>query len=304
MPLLNLRDLQCFIIVAQEGNVTRAAARLSMQQPHLSRLLRRLEADLGTPLLKRGSRGIACTAGGEALLTEATRILAAADEVPRRVLRAAQGETGRLAIGLTSSAALHLSISRAIRSFRERFEAVALTLDEAGTGDLIASIEQGLIDAALVRTPVHDHAVLRAERILSEPMVVALPAAHHLCEARTGQIRLEDLASEDFVLYRRATGPGFYDTIIAACRGAGFSPRISQEAPRLTATLGLVAAGLGISIVPASMRTLHLDGLVVRDLCGTSDLRAIIDLVSRKDAAGPVLDRFREVIRTSASDGN
>ncbi len=300
--LLNLRDLQCFVVVAQEGHVTRAAARLAMQQPHLSRLLRRLEADLGVPLLKRGARGVECTPAGKALTAEATRILTLADEMPRHVLRAACGESGRLAVGLTSSAALHPSISRAVRSFRESYEAVALTLEEAGTGDLIARLEQGSIDTALVRTPVHDRDVFRVERVLSEPMVVALPAGHKLARTPTAVIRLEDLASEAFVLYRRATGPGFYDTIIAACQGAGFSPRISQEAPRLTATLGLVAAGLGISIVPASMRILHLDGLVVRNLRGTSDLEAIIDLVSRKDAACPVLDRFVEVIRNVARD--
>ncbi len=297
---MSLRDLQCFVVVAQEGHVTRAAARLSMQQPHLSRLLRRLEVDLGVSLLKRGARGVECTAGGKALLAEATRILALTDEMPRRVFRAAQGESGRLAVGLTSSAALHPSISRAVRSFRERYEAVSLTLDEAGTGDLIAWLQQGSIDAALVRTPVHNHDVLKVERILSEPMVVALPAGHHLAKTRTVAIRLKDLASEPFVLYRRQTGPGLYDTIIAACHGAGFSPRISQDAPRLTATLSLVAAGLGVSIVPASMRTLHLDGLVVRDLNGTSDLEAIIDLVSRKNASDPVVDRLAEVIRVSA----
>ena len=296
-----VRDLRAFVAVAEEAHVTRAAARLGMQQPHLSRLLQRMEAAFATPLLRRDPRGVRCTTAGEALLRDARVILALSDALLARVTRAANGESGRLSLGYTSSVALHPAISAAIRSFRERYTDIALAFEEAGTGTLIEALERGALDAALVRTPVKKGDAFTVERILSEPMIAAFPRGHELAKGAKA-LPVAALSDAPFILYRRASGPGLYDAIVAACRHAGFSPRIVQEAPRLTATLSLVASGLGITIVPASMRTLHLDGVIFRDLRDES-LAAVIDLVSRSDNDNPALGRFREFLRAAVADG-
>jgi DNA-binding transcriptional LysR family regulator len=153
----------------------------------------------------------------------------------------------------------------------------------------------------LVRSPKADAAGLRVEPLLAEPMVAALPAGHGL--SRTGgRIALAALAGETFVLYRRPAGPGLYDAILAACHAAGFNPEIGQEAPRLPSSLSLVAAGLGVSIVPASMRRLDSDGVAYAELDGCPDLVAPLLLATRRTDRSAVLRRFREQVRQAASD--
>jgi DNA-binding transcriptional LysR family regulator len=124
----------------------------------------------------------------------------------------------------------------------------------------------------------------------------ALPAGHRLAQEGEAPPRLSRLAEEPFILYRRLTGPGLHDAIVAACRGAGFRPNVVQEAPRLTATLSLVAAGLGLSVVPASMRSLAIPGVVYRTLTGPSKLHAPMHLATRREEQGAVLGRFRELV--------
>ncbi|SDQ92118.1 DNA-binding transcriptional regulator, LysR family [Rhizobiales bacterium GAS191] len=304
--MIDLRRLRAFSMIADEGHITRAAARLGMQQPPLTRLLQGLEAELGVKLMQRTPRGVRPTAAGGALLEEARAILARADGLAEVVRRAARGETGRLAIGFTGSAALHPFVPAALRAFREALPAVALTLEEAGTGELVDALLQERLDAAFVRTPIRGLPGLAIDDVLEEAMIVALPAGHLLAtEARTS-VRLSRLAEEPFILYRRPTGPGLHDAIVAACRGAGFSPNVVQEAPRLTATLSLVAAGLGLSIVPASMRSLNIDGVAYKALSGPSALIAPIHLATRREDPSAVLARLRDLVgkmRTSHDAG-
>ncbi|HTZ81049.1 MAG TPA: LysR family transcriptional regulator [Stellaceae bacterium] len=291
---IDLRRLRAFVAIAEEGHVTRAAARLGMQQPPLTRLLKGMEAELGVRLMNRSPRGVAPTAAGVALLGEARALLARAGEIAEVVRRADRGETGRLAIGFTSSAALHPFVPATLREFRTEAPAVGLTLEEAGTGELIDGLLRGQLDAAFVRTPMPDLASLAVDGVLQEPMIAALPAGHPLARG-AGALPLKRLAAEPFILYRRPTGPGLYDTIVAACRDAGFSPRVAQEAPRLTATLSLVAAGLGLSIVPASLRTLGITAVAYRSL-GARGLVAPLHLASRRDDVAPALVRFRALV--------
>ena len=292
---IDLRRLRAFVALAEEGHVTRAAARLGMQQPPLSRLLQGMEAELGVRLMTRTSRGATPTAAGVALLAEARAVLARADAVAEVVRRADRGETGRLAIGFTSSAALHPVVPSALREFREAAPAVTLTLEEAGTGELLEALLRGQLDAAFVRTPIRDLSSLAVDDVLREPMVAALPAGHSLARGSRA-LPLSCLAAEPFILYRRPTGPGLYDAIVAACRSAGFSPRVVQEAPRLTATLSLVSAGLGLSIVPASLRTLGITAISYRTLGARVGLVAPLHLATRIDDPSPALARFRALV--------
>ena len=178
--MIDVRRLEAFVAVAEEGQLTRAAERLHMAQPPLSRLIQRLETELGAPLLRRLPRGVELTAAGQALLDEARVVLARAcgiEDVIRRVVR---GEQGRIAIGFTSSAALHPFVSAALLAFRTARPGVHVTLDEAGTTELVEAMLQGRLDAAFVRSPVAPQHGLVANPVLDEPMLAALPANHML----------------------------------------------------------------------------------------------------------------------------
>jgi DNA-binding transcriptional LysR family regulator len=300
--VIELHRLRAFVAVAEEGHVTRAAERLGMRQPPLSRLLQGLEARLGCRLLRRLPRGVVPTEAGLALLEEARAVLARAGQVEDAVRRAARGEAGRLAVGFTSSAALHPFVPAAVRRFREASPGVRLELDEAGTAELVEGVLLGQLDAAFVRSPAGAVAGLRVEPVLEEPMLAALPDGHRLARDDGPPLPLAALAGEAFVLYRRPSGPGLYDAILAACRGSGFAPTVAQEAPRLPATLSLVAAGLGVSVVPASMRRLAAVGVAYRALCDCPGLSAPVQLVLRRAGASATAARFAAVVARLAAE--
>ncbi|MFO1028335.1 MAG: LysR family transcriptional regulator [Acetobacteraceae bacterium] len=301
--MIDLRRLRAFVAVAEERHVTRAAERLGMQQPPLTRLLRGLEEELGVPLLRRLPRGVQPTEAGQVLLEEARAVLARAAELQEAVRRVARGETGRLAVGFTPSAALHPFVPAVLRAFREEAPGLRVELDEAGTTELADALQHGRLDAAFVRSPVGSVPGLLVEPVLDEPMVAALPDGHRLATAGEGSsaLPLAALAAEAFILYRRPSGPGLYDAILAACRAAGFSPRVAQEAPRLPASLSLVAAGLGVSVVPASMRRLAVAGVAYRDLTDCPGLSAPLHLALRQAGLTAAVARFRSAVRRSAA---
>ncbi|AUO25824.1 LysR family transcriptional regulator [Pseudomonas sp. NC02] len=301
IPMLELRQLRAFVAIAEEGYITRAAERLGMQQPPLTRLLQSLEAELGVVLMERLPRGVRPTTAGLALLEEARHILAGVDGVADIVRRAARGERGRLAIGFTSSAALHPFVPSVLRLFRETFVGVSVVLEEAGTGELLDALLHEKLDAAFIRSPLSGTQALQDQPILVEPMLLALPTDHPLAINPSTPLPLAALATEAFVLYRRRVGLGLYDAILVACREAGFSPQVVQEAPRMTATLSLVAAGLGVSIVPASMQRLRGDGIVYRELSECRSLVAPLHLATRVGDTSSVLERFRELVVSAAS---
>ncbi|KPA98294.1 transcriptional regulator [Pseudomonas asplenii] len=299
--MLELRRLQAFVAIAEEGHITRAAERLHMQQPPLTRLLQKLEAEMGVTLMERLPRGVRPTSAGLALLEEARELLARAEGVTEVVRRAARGEQGRLGIGFTSSAALHPFVPGVLRHFREAFGGVSVVLEEAGTGELMDALVHERLDAAFVRSPLNGTPTLQAEPILTEPMLLALPMDHPLAQDTHTALPLSALAGEAFVLYRRRVGLGLYDAILVACREAGFSPRVIQEAPRMAATLSLVAAGLGLSIVPASMQRLRGDGIAYRPLAECPGLIAPLHLATRVGDSSSVLQRFRERVIAAAA---
>jgi len=162
---------------------------------------------------------------------------------------------------------------------------------------------QGRLDAAFVRSPVESVPGLIVDPVLDEPMLVALPADHRLARAACGALPLVALAMEAFILYRRPAGPGLYDAIVAACRSAGFTPVVAQEAPRLPSTLSLVAAGLGISLVPASMRRIALAGVSFRELRDCPGLSAPLHLALRRAGLSATANGFRIMVRQLATSG-
>jgi DNA-binding transcriptional LysR family regulator len=296
---MELRHLRYFAAVAEEGHVTRAAARLGIQQPPLSQQIRALEAELEVQLFRRKPRGVELTQAGEALLAEARIILDRVEHAIVTARRTAHGDAGRIGLGFTSSASFHPFVPRIIREFREASPLVSLTLEEAGTGELVDGLRAERIDAAFVRSPIGAAAELDVHSVLEEQMVAALPAGHRLA-GRTTRLPLAALEEETFILYRRPLGPGLYDAIIAACQRAGYSPHIGQEAPRMLATLSLVAAGLGVTLIPASMRRIGIEGVAYRPLDRKAGLIAPLNLACRRGESAPVVRRFVALVRRTA----
>ena len=299
---MELRHLRYFIAVAEEAHVTRAAERLGMQQPPLSQQIRALEREFDVQLFRRKPRGVELTDAGRALLVGARAVLAQIDHAFATTRRTARGEQGQISIGFTSSAPFHPFVPRVIRAFREAFPMVSLNLEESGTTDLIEHLRNEQIDAAFIRTAVANREGLLLNPLLQEPMVLALPCGHALAGRANADeaLPLKTLAAETFIVYRRHSGPGLYDAILAACHTAGFSPNVGQEAPRIVSTLNLVAAGLGISLVPESLQRMHLDGVVFRPITGAARPTAPLILASRRGEASAAVRQFLGLVKRTA----
>lgn len=303
---MELRHLRYFIAVAEAGHITRAAEQLGIQQPPLSLQIKALEKELGVLLLRRKPRGVELTDAGVAFLERARVILNEVERAFASTRRTARGEQGRVVVGFTASAPFHPFIPRVIRAYREMSPLVSLALEESGSSALVQGLHNEQMDAVFIRSPVADVVGLEVTPLLEEEMVVALPAGHPLATASlandSATLPLGALAKETFVLYKRPGGPGLYDTIITACRGAGFVPRVGQEAPRIVSTLNLVAAGLGVSIVPASLRRLQMDGVIYRRLSDTTELKlkAPLILACRPGENSAAVQRFIDLVRNTA----
>lgn len=263
---MELRHLRYFQAVAEEGNFTRAAARIGIGQPPLSQQIQALERELGTALFVRTPQGARLTDAGAAFLVEVRRVLVDVDRAADTARRAARGESGRLRLGFTASAAFNPVVPALIRDYRRAWPAVELALEETNTAGLLDALADGRLDAAFIRYSVATPAELQLLRFPDEPMKIAVPAAHPL--AVRSSAPLSALAGEPFILFPRSFGTSLYDEILGACRQAGFSLAISQEAPQMSSIVNLVAAELGVSVVPESTAQVQLPGVRYLDIEG------------------------------------
>ncbi|SFU80493.1 DNA-binding transcriptional regulator, LysR family [Polaromonas sp. YR568] len=302
---MELRHLRYFLMVAEEQHFTRAAERLNMQQPPLSHQIRLLEEELGFELFRRHPKGAALTAGGAVFVQEAQAILRSVEQASARAARAAQGFEGALAIGFTSSAAAHPLIPGIIRAYRDAYPDVHLELREGNAAELTEGIENGKVNIALLRSPVSRPRGVQFLPLLEEEMLLILPVGHALVAgAAKGEmpvISLKSLAEEQFILVRRHGAPGMYSDLLEACENAGFTPKIASEVERMLTNISLVAAGAGISVVPASMKDFHRDSVVYCRIRNAKPrLVAPITLVSREDSVSPTETNFLELAKTFA----
>ncbi|WP_354682532.1 LysR family transcriptional regulator [Cupriavidus necator] len=265
---MELRHIRYFLAVADERNVTRAAERLGIGQPPLSQQIHALEEELGVKLFRRTGHGVVLTEAGEAFATDARRILHDTRAAVEKAQSAGRGEIGRLNIGFTGSAAFNPVVSRLIRAYRQDYPNVVLTLAEGNTSELLAYLNDGRVDVAFVRLSGQSPAGVQLQHIAVEPMKVVLPATHPLAKKR--RISLDALAEDHFVLLPREASPTLHDVIVGACKQAGFDPIAGQEAPQLSSVVNLVAAEFGVSLVPASVCQIQVEGVVYRDIVGTS----------------------------------
>ena len=296
---MELRHLRYFIAVAEEEHITRAAERLGIQQPPLSQQIKAIERELDVQLFRRKPRGVELTDAGRALLAEAKTILANFDRALETTRRTARGEQGRLCVGVAPTAPFLAVVPRAIRAFREAFPLVSLTLEEGLSNEVIERFAEEQMDVAFVRTATLQSDTLVVSPLLEEPMIVALPSLHAMAQRGPDTtIHLKRLAGDSFILFG-PPGTGIYDETVAACRAAGFSPRVGQQAPRITSTLGLVAAGLGIALVPESMQNMRMDGVVYRRLKGPQP-KAFLGLASRRSDPSAIVRQFLNVVKKAA----
>jgi len=297
--MMELRHLRYFLVVAEERHITRAAVRLGMQQPPLSAQIRQLEAELGASLFTRTPRGVVLTAAGQAFQEDAKAILASVDRAALRALQVARGHLGRLSVGFTTSAILHPFVRRIIRVFRETYPAVDLDLDEGNAAKLTQSVASGSVTAGFLRIPVDRPPGVGFIELLHEDLLVVLPSGHALL-AGDEAIDLGALAQERFILVRQPGAPGIYENVVAACRAAGFEPTIAAEVPHMLTNVNLVAAGLGISVVPASMSEINLQEVHYRRLSATPPLTAPLTMVYRTDNDDPILANMVAIARELA----
>jgi DNA-binding transcriptional LysR family regulator len=288
---MELRHLRYFVAVAEELHFGRAATRLGIAQPPLSQQIRQLEQELGAALFTRTKRRVELTPAGRAFLEHSRQILAETERAKRVARRAGRGEIGRLAIGFVSSADLDV-LPRALRVWHERFPDVEVELHALLTAAQVDALLRGRLDVGFIRLPI-DQTSLVVESIRREPLVVALPERHPL--ARAARVRLADLASETMLLFARHTAPGYFDVFIGACRRAGFTPRVLSPGSMQT-NLALVSAGLGVSLMPASIRNLRRAGVVYRPLAPPVP-QVEMAIAHRRDETSAIATAFVQTVR-------
>jgi DNA-binding transcriptional LysR family regulator len=289
---MELRHLRYFIAVAEEGHITRAAERLGMQQPPLSRQIKAIERELDVQLFRRKPRGVELTDAGRAFLQDALATLARLDRGIDTTRRTARGEQGRICLGVTQTSPFHPFVPHVIRAFREAYPLVSLTVEDGNSDELVERVRNERVDAAFIRLRPADAKGLVVSALLEEELVAALSEGHVLAQSDgrgDAALPLKALAGETFVGWGRPQWMGAYHTVIAACHAAGFTPRLAHEGFRLASTLSLVAIGLGISIVPASIQSVQMNGLAYCRLKSPNPLTVPLILASRRGRGGSTL---------------
>jgi DNA-binding transcriptional LysR family regulator len=294
--MVELRLYRYFVAVAELLHFGRAAESLGIAQPPLSQQIQALERQLGVVLLRRTKRKVELTEPGRVFLAQAHQVLRAAGEAEDAARRAGRGEVGRLAIGMVSSATYEDLIPAAVLRFRERFPDVALELQERTTNEQLELLHRGTIQIGFVRPPIQDP-TMTLEVVKREPLVIALPAGHRL--AAQARVAVAALAADAWIMLPPELGLGFYDLVLGVCLRAGFTPVVSHVASQIHTMIGLVAAGLGVTLVPASVRNLRRPGVLYRELLEDTPMAetAAAYLTSGHSA---VLENFLAGVRSAA----
>ncbi len=283
---MELRHLRYFAAVAETRHFGRAAQRLHMAQPPLSQAIRQLETDLGAQLLTRTTRRVGLTEAGEEFYADALRILRSVENSAGRARRIAEGAHGVLRIGLTGSAS-YRQLPEIARVVRRDLPGVALEIHtEMLTPAQERALAEAAIDVGVLRPPIQDEA-LACRAIAREPLVLVLPADHRL--AGEPEVAVADLRAEDFVVYSSARSV-VNDAVTRSCLAAGFSPRRAHEVEGTSIQLALVAAGLGVALVPESVRAITLDGTVFKPLRGAESVE--LALAWRRTESSPLLENL------------
>lgn len=290
---MELRQIRYFTVLAAELSFTRAAQKLHVSQPPLSFQIASLETELGARLFNRTSRSVALSEAGKAFLPHAQAVLARLEEARSHIQRVASGRQGRVQIGLAGSHFLG-PFPKFIRQFRQQCPGVEVALHEMTPAEHLQALRDGRLDLCVARNPPNDMQ-LSSALLWRDPVVVALPPAHRL--AGRSRLRLVELKDEDFVFLRLDSSP-FATRLLEACVQAGFAPRIAQQVVEVPAALNLVAAGLGLALVPASLAQLRADAVHMCALSQPQSLQGKLNgdvyVVWRSADAVPAVAQFKD----------
>ena len=294
---MELRHLRYFRAVAEERHFGRAALRLHMAQPPLSQQIRHLEDELGVTLLRRSTRRVDLTPAGEAYLERVREILAAVDAAGDEAQRVDAGLEGRLAVGCVGSATYSLLPALA-RALREELPGIDFTFrGEMLVPEQVDALRTGVIDLALLRTPLDDDAALTVHHLRHERLIVALPDGHRL--ALRERVRVADLREEEFIVHAGGRRSVMHGLVVGLCQAAGFEPRVRHEVAETSTLVTFVAAGLGVAIVPEPVAELGVPGATYRRLAarGTRvDLAAATRAGDDRSALGRTLAVLRHQV--------
>jgi DNA-binding transcriptional LysR family regulator len=288
---LELQRLRYFVAVGEELHYGHAASRLHMTQPALTRQIQALEQELGVHLLVRSRHQVSLTEPGRLFLEQARTLLRSADEAAFLVRRASRGEIGQVTVGYTESVALRL-LPGALSTFRRKNPDVHVALRQVWSADQPRVLKEGDIDIGLLRTS-QERDDLKLTRVLPDPSVAAIPSSHPLARERV--ICLEQLATEQLIVVPPAQDYGIFTELWALCQAKGFVPRVAQEAAGALIVLGLVAAGIGIGIVPASFGIVPSTGVVIRTIAAPMIVPHLA-IASRSDETSPAVLALRDVL--------
>ncbi|NDV23232.1 LysR family transcriptional regulator [Desulfovibrio sp. JC022] len=295
---METRQLKYFLAVAEELHFGRAAKRLHISQPPLSQQIMKFEDELGVKLFQRNKRSVFLTAAGKSLLRDARAILRSIERAEAKLLDAASGQGGQLSLGYIGPA-LETSLAEIIREYKASYPAVRLNLREMFTNDQLKAVRDGEIDAGVVRLFRHDVSDLECELFHRESYALVLPTGHHLSEMES--VDVSDLSGEPLIFFPRAEQPRLYDEWMRVFAEAGFVPDVVQEAARKSATVSLVAAGMGVGIVPESMANRRPQGVVFKSLTG--DFPSIeLHLIYMPKDGFPAVCNFINAVRESGTN--
>ncbi len=297
---MELRHLRYFLCVADEMHFGRAAKRLGISQPPLSQQIRALEDELGVRLFDRTSRRVRLTEAGALFLPEAQATVRQADYAIQTAQRAGRGETGRLRLGFSTSAAFVPNVMDKLAEFRRRNPIVALQLDELPRGEQLDRLARGELDIGILRVfePPSLPPGFQATCLRRDGMILAMQRDHPLA-LRPDKPTLADLRSEALIMYGSINGAGFNEHLIAHCEKAGFRPNISIEASSFAALLGLTAAGFGVSLLTQPLGRLNLDTVALREIKVPFESEL---LLIRSSSASPATRAFCALLSQSRTD--
>lgn len=290
--MFEFNQLRCFVAVAEELHFGRAAERINMTQPPLSRQIQLLEHALDVKLLERTSRSVQLTPVGRAFLPEARRLLRQAEGAATMAKRVARGEAGSISISFTGGSSYSF-LPRLVALATAKMPDIDLVLREMVTTAQIEALGANRIDLGLVRMPI-DRRGLGIMCVHREPLLVAVPQNHPL--AKSGDPTVRDLDRQDFIMYSPTEGRYFHDLVTTILRSSEVLPNYVQYLHQIHTILGLVGAGMGIALVPESAQTLHFDGVVLRALRLSPRAYAELHLVWRRSNDNPALNRFRDLV--------
>jgi DNA-binding transcriptional LysR family regulator len=286
----DLAQLTCFVAVAEELHFGRAAERLCMTQPPLSRQIQLLEHSLGIRLFERTSRVVRLTAAGRVFLTDATRLLNLAKQAEATAQRTSRGESGRVILGFTTVMGFDL-MPRLIASIQRKLPDIDVVLREMVTVDQLKALESNAIDAGFL-WPLASRLSLKYQTVYRDPLMAVLPLGHPL--ASRGTIALSDLNDLPFIMYSSEQGRYFYSLVNGLLLSSGVMPKFIQYLGQVLSVVGLVRTGMGVSIVPASVSRFHFDDVVFKPI-SQMDVIAEGRMVWRADNQNPALDAFRRL---------